>query len=263
MQAKIRALIGNLPDGETWRELARNPGTGLLDGLQGVGLDFWLKDLNQAVSREGLESHFNGRVRALLERVADWLPGEWEAFGRCLTLAPDIFWITPLLSGQDPGVLLDPDSGLKKVARAARDQRRDILDQGPFAPFIGGADGPESVWREYLVDAVPGLSDGERRPVDRLLNIVKDCLDRKSGEYNRLAASPDSSPDSDAATTGEWRFHRELEQKLYMALAGDPFHPALILNHALLELLAMEKLRALLLSRLLAWPPPRALTGSV
>lgn len=263
IQAKIRALIGGLPDEQTWGDLTRESGTELLDGLKDIGVAFWLKDLNQTVSPEGLESHFNGRIRALLERVAGWLPGEWDEFGRCLILAPDIFWVTPLLSGQDPGMRLDPDSKLKRVARAAPEQRRGVLHQGPFTPFLDGSDVPEALWREYLVATVPSLPEGEGRPVDRLLNILKDSLDQKIGEYNRLAVSPDNLSESNMAKPGEWRIHRELEQKLYTILAGDPFHPALILIHALLELLTMEKLRALLLSRLLAWPPPKALTGSV
>jgi hypothetical protein len=36
----------------------------------------------------------------------------------------------------------------------------------------------------------------------------------------------------------------------------------LILSYGVFELLAMEKLRALLLCRLLGWMPPSALTGS-
>lgn len=258
IQARIRALIGSLPDEQVWIKLTHVPGTELLEGLEDIGVAFWLEGLNPAVSPEGLESHFNGRIRALLERVADWLPDEWDEFGRCLILAPDIFWITPLLSGQDPGRWLDPDSKLKKVVRAAPEQRHGVLEQGPFAPFIDVSEGPESLWREHLVTTVPNLSKGERRPVDRLLSILEDSLAQKLAEYGRLAGLSDSSE----VTPGEWRFHRDLEQRLYTVLAGDPFHPALILIHALLELLTMEKLRALLLSRLFAWQPPRALTGS-
>ena len=61
---------------------------------------------------------------------------------------------------------------------------------------------------------------------------------------------------------GAWLPHRELEFRLRLSLAGDPFQPALILAYTLIELLTMEKLKALLLSRLLGWPVPPVLRGA-
>lgn len=262
IQARLRARIGKLPDAGAWRVLARNPTTELLDGLDGIGVDFWLEGLSPNVTRDGLERHFNSRIRILLQRVASWLPGEWDDFGEQLTLAPDIFWVAPLLAGDDPGTRLDPDSRLHRAARSAPGQRRGILEQTPFAAYLTGTEPTEIQWRDKLAASIPRLSRGERRPVARLEKTLKSFLDEKSAHYEQLAGSQNQAAESSVSAPGVWRHHRVLEDRLYMLLAGDPFHPALILIYALFELLTMEKLRALLLCRLLGWTPPAALTGS-
>ncbi len=249
-----------LPDAHTWRGLALDSRARLLDGLDGIGLDFWLEGLSPNVSPDGLERHFQGRVRALMEGVASRLPDDWDAFGAHLTRIPDIFWVAPILAGDDPGTRLDTDSGLQRAARAAPEQRRGILGQGPFSIYLEGPEPPEKAWRDRLMDSIPRLSRGEGRPVARLVRTLRATLDAKSADFEQLAGSPDLAG-STAPAPGLWRHHRSLEDRLFALLAGDPFHPALILIHALLELLAMEKLRALLLSRLLGWAPPAALTG--
>lgn len=259
IQAKLRARIGKLPDAHTWRVLALNPAAELLDGVDGIGVDFWLEGLPRNVSPDGLERHFNGRIRVLLERVASWLPGEWDGFGEYLTLAPDVFWVAPILAGDDPGTRLDSASMLQRAARSAPEQRRGILEQTPLAIFLESPDPPEILWRDNMVAGIPRLPRGERRPVERLVKTLKAYLLEKSADYERITNPPDA--ESSMTTPGEWRHHRVLEEKLYMLLAGDSFHPALILIYALFELLTMEKLRALLLCRLLGWAPPPALIG--
>ena len=262
IQAKLRARIGKLPDAETWRAMALAPASELTDDLDGIGLDFWLQGLPANVSRDGLERHFMGRVRILLQRVAAWLPGDWEDFRRHLVLAPDIFWLAPILAGEDPGTRLDPDSRLQHVARSAPQQRRGLLEETPFAGYVAAAEPPELQWRDDLASSIPRLPRAERRPIERLRQTLERYLAEKSAEFERLAEWPGGSVEAGAGGPGAWRHHRALEEKLYTLLAGDPFHPALILIYALFELLTMEKLRALLLCRLLGWTPPTALTGS-
>lgn len=262
IQARLRARIGKLPDSRTWRALASNAGAALMEGLDGIGVDFWLAGLPENVSRDGLERHFTGRVRVLLERVAFWLPVEWDDFGARLMLAPDIFWLTPVLAGEDPGARLDPGSALQRAARSAPQHRRGMLEETPFAVYLDDSGSPENRWREDLVASVPRLPRAERKPVDRLLEELNAYIEKKSADYEQLANPPRGALESDEAGVGAWRHHRALEEKLYLLLAGDPFHPALILAYALFELLTMEKLRALILSRLLGWAPPAALTGT-
>lgn len=261
IQAKLRARIGRLPDRHTWSTLALEPVAEPREGLDGAGVGFWIEGLPQNVSRDGLERHFLGRIRALLARIAHWLPRQWIEFGDQLVLAPDVFWVAPVLAGDDLSMRLDPDSLLQEAARAAPEQRRGILEHSPFAPFLDGPASPEDLWRDGLVARIPRLPRAERRPVDRLLKVLEDYLHEKHKGYQQHAGPPDNHDTSGVSSPGEWRHHRVLEEKLYVLLAGDPFHPALILIYALLELLTMEKLRALLLCRLLGWTPPAALTG--
>lgn len=258
VQAKLRARIGRLPGPRTWSDLALHPATDLREGLDGIGVDFWLEGLPDTVSRDALERHFMSRTRALLAAVADRLPDEWEAFSRRLVLAPDVFWVTPVLAGEDPGMRLDADSALQRVARSSPEQRRGLLQDSPFAPYVEAGTEPEEAWRAALAASVPRLPAAERRPVQRLRHALDGYLAGKTAEFQRLA---DPGPGAVEDGAGTWHHHRALEERLYTLLAGDPFHPALILIHALLELLTMEKLRALLLCRLMNWPPPAALTG--
>jgi len=261
VQAKLRARIGKLPGEHTWRALALNPAGELLDGLEGIGVDFWLRGLPENVSRDGLERHFMGRIRVLLRRVGSWLPREWDEFRSQLILAPDVFWLAPVLAGEDPGTRLDADSELQRAARAAPAQRRGVLEQTSFAGFLERSERPEIVWRNELLAAVPRLACSERRPVERLRKVLDAYHADKSAEFERLAGQSEPAARRETGEAGHWSRHRSLEEKLYSLLAGDPFHPALILIYALLELLTMEKLRALLLCRLLGWSPPAALTG--
>jgi len=261
IQAKLRARIGKLRDDAAWRALALNSPPEPLEDLEGIGMDFWLDGLSGQITREGLERHFTGRVRALLSRVAAWLPREWEVFGEWLKLAPDVFWVSPVLAGEDPGMRLDADSVLQQAARHAPGQRRGFIERTALAPLIEGAAPPEELWRSRLVAGVPPLPPMERRPVERLQKTLDDYLADKVAVTRAVSTDDPEASATDSTAVGDWRLHKDLETRLFGLLAGDPFHPALILVYALLELLTMEKLRALLLARVLGWTPPPALTG--
>ena len=190
------------------------------------------------------------------------MPKGWERFARLLTLAPDIFWVGAVLDGVTDGSVMDRASVMHRVLHAAPEQRRQLLGQTAFAPYIAADRPPTHAWREDLRRAIPEIPTGERRPLARLLVCLDDYFARLDDEFKRIAADPDSAHSSGDSAPGAWTHHRNLERRLRLLLAGDPFHPALILIYLLLEFLAMEKLRALMLARLRGWPAPDALTAA-
>lgn len=257
IQARLRARIGRLPDAAAWGILAAHPNQDLLAGLDGGGVDFWLEGLASGASVDALERHFMGRMRHLLRCVAGWLPDEWERFGDCLVVAPDIFWLKPVLDGEDPGTRLDRDSELQALIRAAPPQRLALAEKSRVGRYLDGGSRPEAQWRTDLLDRIPVIPRAERRPVERLSRILDEYLDAKDRVFQKLAEGNDSGEAPDES--GSWQTHAMLERRLRLLLAGDSFNAALILVYGLLELLTMEKLRALLICRLTGWPPPAAL----
>lgn len=254
-QARSRARIGAMPDASQWRRMAQAQDLDeLVARMHRNGLTFWVAGLPRTPDALTIERHLQERCRALVAELGRLLPPTWAAWAEWLRLMPELVWVRPLVErGEDSG-LVEVAGTLGDVARPADARRREAVAAVRFAACLGAGVSPEAVWLESLVDRLPRLAAAERRAVGRVVG----CVRRHLAEVGALRHAAREAPlEPGAARPGDagrmWALRARFGEDLRALLAGNPFHAGTVIVYGLLEVLQLERVRALLIAKQRGW----------
>lgn len=249
--ARARARLGRMPGSEAWRYIAE---AGDLDAtiqrMRENGLGHWVGDLPRSPDVPAIEGTL---IQGLIQLVRDlrrWLPPGWGAVRRWLDDGVGLIFVRELLRlpGAEPALDIDPV--LSVVAAAPMERRRAILAETRYARYMDDGAHPFDRWLSAFSTVQPPAYGREGYVLTRLEKLVTGHLEalREARLQWRRAADP-TGLDSDV----QWRRREALAHDLRDLLGGYPFHAGFFLTYALLELLQLERCRALLMARAYGW----------
>lgn len=215
-QARMQARYGARPDEAQWQRLGGQPTLDdYLAAARATPLACWLAGIGAQADSHRIELALRQHWREAVAELAGWLPGEWRAAVLWCAGAIDLPALAWLAAGEPPLAWMDRDPALTS------------------RPFPGGQQDLLAGWHQYW----PAVSDDDGAALRRLAASVEAHLER----FRQLP--PAAAWDARRALASEAARH-------FRRAAGTP---AAAFAWLLLQALDLERLRADLVLRALAW----------
>lgn len=229
-QARIQAAYARLPGPAFWQEVDGLEGSTALQKIQASSLAAALEGLPATASAGEIEDHVRHHLRQLILLTADWAPPAWRPAVHDVALLPDLPALDAYWRGRLPATLLAADlkDRLEQTGRAKQrlEHLQGRLKKHPDQPL-------RTLWLDEwrpLWASLPGSGS-----VAHLVEHMEQYL----AEFSRLPASE------------AWPARDRLWAAMAHTLHVHAFEPVVLFAYLVLAALAMERLRAAWLGRLL------------
>jgi hypothetical protein len=229
-QTRIQAAYARLPGPAFWQEVEGLEGRAALQKIQASGLAVALEGLPPTAPAREIEDHIRHHLRQQILLTADWAPPAWRPAVHDVAVLPDLPALDAYWRGHLPATSLAGDlkEQLEQAGRAKHrlERLQDRLKNRPDQPLrVLWLDEWRPLWA-----SLPGSGS-----VARLVEHMEQHL----AQFSRLPAE-DAWPARD-------RLWAVMAHTLHM----HAFEPVVLFAYLVLAALALERLRAAWLGRLL------------
>ncbi len=263
-QARARARIGRMPRRRQWRRVAEAIDVDdAIERMRSEGLAFWVADLPRSPDLLTIERHLQARSRQLVEELCRLLPREWTAFREWLRHMPDLVWLRAVMRARAGSEIGDLAGALGEFVRLPADRRAAAVAATPLRSYLDDTASPESLWLADFARHVRRLPSADRWALARIAGRIRNHLERvrelRESQTERRHPSGASTP---AGAGAMWQLRDALARDLRDMLAGSPFNAGVAVIYGVLEVLQLEKVRALLIARHQGWAADAVLAES-
>ncbi|MDX1696913.1 MAG: hypothetical protein R3308_01430 [Thiohalobacterales bacterium] len=237
MQTRLQAHHGRRPDEQVWLQLQGTSGlANYLQAARRTPLLPWVSGLQPDHDTHAIERSLRRQFRTHVGQVARWLPADWAASIRWITLLPDLPALQHLLKGEAAPAWMLENPRLRPYTSENPSLRLQALQTSGWREIV-------RAWQTGTPPVEAWLDCWRRQwPASRRLHAG---LQHLCGLYRSNLAELRTAP----ADTAQQR--ALLAGRLRTAFRRFSFQPAAACAHLGLVALDLERLRAELVSRAL------------
>jgi hypothetical protein len=223
----------------------------LIQRMRDNGLAHWVTDLPRSPDTRAIENVLRQGVTNIVNDLCRWLPMRWRNAKRWLQSGLSILLIQDLLHDAECDIPGGSPEMLQRIAAQPLEHRREALNTAGYARYFE-QDHVRLLefWLQGFSAACPPLSGSEAYAVERIKRLVGD---HHQALLNVRLSARQAKTGLVPGDPAQWRLREQLRERLHGLLGYETFHAGLLLLYALLELLQVERCRALLLARVHGW----------
>ncbi len=252
IQARVRARLARQPDARAWYYIIESSDIdNVIERMRATGLAFWVAGMPRSPTAAAIEQHLMFRVGDFLASWVRLFPAHWKPVTAWVDTARQLLRLARVLHAADPGLPADIVPALRAIAVLPVDDRLSAARGSVYAPYVGERGVDWMAWLDDFRRVCPRASGREAYVVARIGAALDDHFAAVAAARSAVYAQH-----GEVSEDAQWRLRDRLAEDLRALLGGDPFHTGLTLIYGLLEMIQLERCRAVLSAFARGWEVP-------